>query len=156
MEKATKDTVGTILGVIALFGFAALILHLLGRATKAEELEWTRLVYLLSGVEAIAFAAAGYFFGREVNRARAEGAEKRADEAQTNASQAQAIATEAKQTEAGMKASLESVRAAIKGHKQARGIGAGTHSALGAQSVQTSELDALEAMVDNVLASPRT
>jgi hypothetical protein len=46
---------------------------------EAEEGAWLRVLYLFSGVEAIAFAAAGFLFGREVNRARAEQAESRAD-----------------------------------------------------------------------------
>jgi len=159
MEKATREIVGTVLGVLALGGFALLVGHVLGRAAKAEELEWTRLVYLLSGVEAIAFAAAGYFFGRVVNRERAEGAEKRASEAQVDASEAQAKMTEAKQKEAVMKAGMESVRAAIRGRKQALGTGFGHFQSLNAQQLlQTEEMDlnALEAMVDDLLASART
>lgn len=153
-----KDLIATGIGIVALGGFAILIMHLLGR-TNAAELEWSRLVYLLSGVEAIAFAAAGYFFGREVNRKRAESAEKRVDVAQANASEAQAKMTAAMQKAAGMKANLEAVHSAIKGRKQARGAGVGHLEARDAQEVlQTAEtdFDALEAMVNDLLVSPRT
>lgn len=41
-----------------------------------NEIVWGRYIYLLTGVEAIVFTAVGFIFGREVNRARAENAEK--------------------------------------------------------------------------------
>jgi hypothetical protein len=43
--------------------------------------QWLRWVFLYGAVEAIVFAAAGWIFGREVNRARAETAEEKAREA---------------------------------------------------------------------------
>jgi hypothetical protein len=43
---------------------------------------WTRYTFLLGGIEAIAFAAVGYLFGKEVHRQQAEKAEKRAQDAQ--------------------------------------------------------------------------
>jgi hypothetical protein len=46
--------------------------------TDATDISWSRITYLFSGIESIAFAAAGFLFGREVNRARAENAEKQA------------------------------------------------------------------------------
>jgi hypothetical protein len=69
-----------LVGVLALVAYAAFVLTLrreVGDGTSEQE--WLRLTYLFTGVESIAFAAAGFFFGREVNRARAEQAEKRAD-----------------------------------------------------------------------------
>ena len=51
--------------------------------------------YLLSRVEAVVFAAAGFLFGREVNRARAEQAEERATTAQIQKSEAENQRTEA-------------------------------------------------------------
>ena len=56
---------------------------------------WTRSAYLLTGYEAIAFAAAGYIFGKEVHRQQAENAENRAEKSQCEASEAQNSATEA-------------------------------------------------------------
>lgn len=65
-------------GVLALVGYLVFVVVLYhGAATAREEL-WMRTLYLFGGVESMAFAAAGFFFGREVNRARAEGAETRA------------------------------------------------------------------------------
>jgi hypothetical protein len=47
--------------------------------------QWLRWVFLYGAIEALVFAAAGWIFGREVNRARAENAEKDAREAGQNA-----------------------------------------------------------------------
>src|ERR1051325_3701224 len=66
----------------------------LAQANAAEPL-WSRSAYIYGGVEAIAFAAAGFLFGREVHRKRAEEAEKRADDNQQQADQAKTKATEA-------------------------------------------------------------
>jgi hypothetical protein len=72
-----KDITTTIIGVIALFAFGY-FLFFLTRQISAEQQQWDRLVYIYGGVEAVAFAAAGYFFGNKVNRERSEKAEKKA------------------------------------------------------------------------------
>ncbi len=76
-EKNTTDSFGLIPYLIAigiLVGYGFFIYFLIGKA-DAKEPDWSRLIYLFSGVEAIVFAAAGFLFGREVNRKRAENAE---------------------------------------------------------------------------------
>ena len=60
-------------GVLVAYGF--FVYYLIGKV-NAEDPDWSRLIYLFSGVEAIVFAAAGFLFGKEVNRKRAERAEK--------------------------------------------------------------------------------
>jgi acyl-CoA synthetase (NDP forming) len=65
------------LGVLVAFGAA--LGYLFRLAPQAPELLWERYIYLYGGVEAVGFAAAGFLFGREVNRQRAENAEKTAD-----------------------------------------------------------------------------
>ncbi|HEX8320463.1 hypothetical protein [Longimicrobium sp.] len=83
-----------LVGVLALAAYAAFVLALRQDvADGATEQEWLRLTYLFAGVESIAFAAAGFFFGREVNRGRAEQAEKRA------ASESRRAAAEEKRAE---------------------------------------------------------
>ncbi|MDW8425638.1 MAG: hypothetical protein RMK51_06860 [Meiothermus sp.] len=70
-----------LLGVAVLVGFAVLVVYMFGLLASSET-TWNRALYLFAGVEAIAFAAAGYFFGREVHRQRAEVAEWRAGQAE--------------------------------------------------------------------------
>jgi hypothetical protein len=90
-----KDPITCILASLALLGFAWFIIYLLGRTSTKDEIEWTRSVYLLTGVESIVFAAAGFLFGREVHRSRAENAEKRAGKAEIQATESQKRATAA-------------------------------------------------------------
>ena len=47
--------------------------------TDAPDLQWTRLTFVFSSVEAIAFAAAGALFGVTVQQERVRNAEERAD-----------------------------------------------------------------------------
>jgi hypothetical protein len=60
----------------------------------ADERHWTRATYLFGSVEAIAFAAAGFLFGREVHRQQAAKAEQRAAEAERNTKEASSRAAE--------------------------------------------------------------
>ncbi|GIW33490.1 hypothetical protein [Meiothermus sp.] len=69
------------IGAAVLVGFAVLVVYMLSLLDSSET-TWNRALYLFAGVEAIAFAAAGYFFGREVHRQRAESAELRARQAE--------------------------------------------------------------------------
>lgn len=83
-KSTPRDFMALIVAGIAVLGFGAFIVFLLSNL-KLPEPQWTRAVFLLNGVEAITFAAAGYLFGREVHRGRAENAEKRADLAEDKA-----------------------------------------------------------------------
>ena len=89
----TQGIVPLIIAVAVLFIFWNLVKTMMGM-TKAPELEWNRAAYLFSGVEAIAYAAAGFLFGREVHRQRAEQAEQRAGSEQRRAAEAEKKATE--------------------------------------------------------------
>lgn len=79
-----KDKMAPIVGLCALVVFFLFIYYMLGRI-ETSEVEWARATYLFNGVEAIAFAAAGYFFGKEVHREQAKNAEKRATDAENRA-----------------------------------------------------------------------
>ncbi|MBI9049008.1 MAG: hypothetical protein JEZ00_06305 [Anaerolineaceae bacterium] len=85
-----KGVAVIIIGALALAGFAWFIIYLTGFATdpKLDDVVWLRLTYLLTGVEAIAFSAAGYFFGKEVNRQHAESADERANNSEHEAGEA--------------------------------------------------------------------
>lgn len=91
---AWRESLAAVVAVCALFLFLVLvILMFLQRGTS--DTAWSRLVYLLTGVEAVAFAGAGWVFGKEVHRAEAQRAEEqvqteqnRADHAENDARQA--------------------------------------------------------------------
>jgi hypothetical protein len=76
-----KGIVATTIGVATLAAFGASSYYL-ARHIGAEQLQWDRLVYIFGGIEAVAFAAAGYFFGKEVNRQRAQSAEGKVERAE--------------------------------------------------------------------------
>jgi hypothetical protein len=84
-----RDFAAAAVACVALTAFGAFVIALLLMLDR-EEVSWTRAVYLLNGVEAIAFAAAGYLFGREVNRGRAQNAEALAQTERNRATQAEA------------------------------------------------------------------
>src|SRR6185369_4528360 len=90
-SESLMDLLKFLIAVAAMLAFGWFVYHLLGQ-TKLEEKEWSRTVYLFQGVEAIAFAAAGFMFGKEVHRQRADKAEKRAEKNEEGAAKGKALA----------------------------------------------------------------
>lgn len=80
-----RDLLVLLIAAGALAFFAWLTVNLLGHAGDQSETAWARGLYLYHGIEALAFAAAGFLFGREVQRRRADQAEERAAEAEQSA-----------------------------------------------------------------------
>lgn len=89
----TQGVVPLVIAVAVLYIFWTLIKTMLGK-TSVPEPEWNRALLLFGGVEALAFAAGGFVFGREVNRRRAEQAEQRAGIERQRAASAEQKATE--------------------------------------------------------------
>lgn len=77
-----------LVGFAVLIGYMIFLNRMIG-GVRSPQPEWDRYLYLFSSVEALAFAAAGFFFGREVNRGRAQAAESRATAEAKRASQAE-------------------------------------------------------------------
>jgi hypothetical protein len=75
------NVVRVVFAVVVLAGFAFFAVYLVDNANTTDQKEWERWVYVFGAVEALTFAGIGWIFGREVNRERAEKAEKRADTA---------------------------------------------------------------------------
>jgi len=71
-----KKTLAPWIGLFAIVAFAWFVRYLL-QQISVDEQQWTRSVFIFGGVEAVAFSAIGYFFGKEVHRERAEKAEDR-------------------------------------------------------------------------------
>lgn len=80
-----KDVIAPILGVGVLLAFGAFIVFLL-KSLDLTDTQWSRAIYLFAGVEAVAFAAAGYFFGTQVQRGKVEEAKADAKAAERVAS----------------------------------------------------------------------
>jgi len=73
----TKNRAAILVGAFVLVVFIGFTFYLAGNIAVAPD-QWERLVYVFGGVEGLAFAAAGYFFGKEVHREQATLAENRA------------------------------------------------------------------------------
>ena len=142
-SSGLKDLVALVVGVLAIFALGVMIAYLVRRAgTQTTELTWGRLIYLLNGVEAIAYAAAGFLFGREVNRARAEKAEEARDDAMTTAEEARETAADARVKATKAETAHETAGRAIKTALQAKKVSnqsdrGATYGTLGPEDVTT-------------------
>jgi hypothetical protein len=132
-----KDSVAVIVAVLALAGLGVFVIFLTQR-TDSPEPTWGRYVYLFGAIEAIAFAAAGFLFGREVNRQRADKAEQRADNAEQRASTADKQATRG----SDLAEAIRSKAASLAGAK------AGAYGGLGAGSAAAATKADLEELAD--------
>ena len=85
---ALRNYVAVGVAVVAIVALGLLIWALWGKADDPNnETAWARWTFLLAGVEAIAFAGAGFLFGREVNRAAVETSQEQANQANESARQ---------------------------------------------------------------------
>jgi len=85
---STWMTLPNFIALAVIIGYVYFVIHMFGLTDVKDETVWTRAIFLLTGYEAIAFAAAGYIFGKEVHRKQAEKAEEKADEAKEEAAKA--------------------------------------------------------------------
>jgi hypothetical protein len=90
-----RDPVAVGVACVALTCFG-IFLIILSYKLDLPETQWARATYLLNGVEAVALAAAGYIFGREVHRGQAQSAEVRAQREQQRAEENQKDAVSGK------------------------------------------------------------
>jgi len=90
VKRVTGPTLAAAL--VALLAFAVFTAYMILRADDEGEVTWTRLAWLFSSVEAIAFGAAGALFGATVQRERAENAEADARRNAGAAARGQALA----------------------------------------------------------------
>jgi hypothetical protein len=112
----TQDTKTGLAGrvtILALVAFAISVAFMFLRIDLAEP-AWTRMVYLHTGVESIAFAAVGWLFGKEVHRAQAKTAEAHAADAENRAKDANRTATAATAEAATHRERGATLAAAIK------------------------------------------
>jgi hypothetical protein len=89
---ARLTTPAVIAAFFALVALAAFTIYMIVQADTDSEVTWSRLAWLFSSVEAIAFAAAGALFGARVHRERAERAESEARKYVGEAARGKALA----------------------------------------------------------------
>lgn len=122
---SAKTLTWVAIGLIAMYLVGVVVLY--RRADMATGDTWARYIVLLTGVESIVFAAVGWLFGREVNRQRAEVAEKDKEKAQDAAAEAQEAEQKSKEELVAAQETNENLQAAI-----------GTARDLGLQGAPTS------------------
>ena len=66
----------------AIIGFYLFSLAVMVNFIEVEDQKWNRLLFILAGIEAIAFSAAGFLFGSSVERRNTLTAEQQRNEAQ--------------------------------------------------------------------------
>jgi hypothetical protein len=93
-------TPAVIAAFVALGALAAFTIYMVVQADTGSEVTWSRLAWLFSSVEAIAFAAAGALFGARVHRERAEKAEAEARQSAGDAARGKALAAALKADDA--------------------------------------------------------
>jgi hypothetical protein len=134
-------TVPVFVAVVALIGFSVLLYKMWGLAAgNVADPQWSRAAYLFGSVEAIAFAAAGFLFGKEVNRQRAEKAESRANEAQKEATGAQTVAAEVVSKARSLR-ELAELKASGQSQKAARYGSLGAQAATATQTATQNDLE---------------
>lgn len=141
-----KDLLAPFVAVLLLVFYVVFLLSL-RQQIEAEELQWTRWIYLLSGVEAIAFAAAGYLFGKEVHRQQAENASQQAQDAQQEANDANQRATDAEKDAVEAKTKGQALAVAVQAKASGQTGKRSTYGHLGkgdaAASLSQSDFDEL-------------
>lgn len=101
-----------ILILIAFALFSAVMFRSADDAAMTEII-WNRRIYIFAAAEAITFTAVGWLFGREVNRARAESAEKSAASAKKDAKEAQEETMDKMEKSAAAEAKGQSLAGAV-------------------------------------------
>ena len=145
----TQGLVPLVVAVIVLIAFATVLKEMLTRAdTDITPETWGRYTYLFRSLEALAYAAAGFLFGREVNRQRAENAEANADKSQEIAFEAQGVAAV---SEANGKALATGVRALHDFHDSGQ-MHPELDSGTGAEAAPIS-VEMLRSMADEMFPS---
>ena len=113
LPEGLKEWVGLIAAIVFLIGYLGISYLLFSQQLGLEEPLWGHAMVIFTSIESIALTAAGYLFGREVNRARAVQAEQQANQAQQLAISA---------TQEAARATQEAAREAQKGRNVAETV----------------------------------
>jgi hypothetical protein len=146
--SVTQGLIPLLVAIVVLWWFGTVLKQMFTHANSDITPEtWARYTYLFSGLEAIAFAAAGFLFGREVNR-------QRADRAEQSAAQSQAIAFEAQSTAATSEANGQALAEGVRALHDAGGMHpeTSTDSAIAATTVN---VEMLRSMADTMFPPVR-
>lgn len=114
--EGIRAAVTLVVALLLVLGGSAMIVFLVGKVSSTQS-EWDRYIYLLGGVEAVVFAAIGWFFGKEVHREQAQAATKQANTATQQANTATQTALAANQNATAANAALSQATESLAGAK---------------------------------------
>jgi hypothetical protein len=92
-----------VLSILIVAGYGVFTWWMIRQAGQSE-VNWSRLVYLYQGVEAIVFAAAGVIFGTSIHRAQLDDARRSEREARQHASNEQSAGEVGRGLDAALRA----------------------------------------------------
>lgn len=152
---AAAAAIGVVYIGFALFAFAR------ADDTGITESGWLRTVFVIQGIEAIAFTAIGWLFGREVHRGAAEAAKEQAEEAKQDEKEAKVEAVTAREVAAGAgeRAAAaerdgwrlaEAIRARAEAQGGVAGPGGDESSPADAPPAPPAGLDGLKSLADSL------
>jgi hypothetical protein len=98
-ETWTRERMAPLVGLVVLLAFFLFTSIMVWKAESVQDPHWFRLLHLFTSIEALAFGGAGFFFGREIHRERADKAEQQAAASKQEARQARNEATDAQKKE---------------------------------------------------------
>lgn len=115
------STTAEIAAIVIIIVFGLLLAWLLHQGRLEDETQWTRMLVLYNGVEAMAFAAAGALLGTHVRREQVTKAESKADLLQSNLTAAIDRAAGAEAKGRSLRVAIESARpqSALEGDNSA-------------------------------------
>jgi hypothetical protein len=132
------------------FGIIAFVAYKVD-GSAGKEIEWSRYLYLIAGIEAIVFVAVGFVFGKDVARKAQQNAENIANTSQQTASQAINEKEQAQQKTQDIKKSLISLAEAVIAEQNMRQSSAETLAATGQDQSPTSRAHQLALKVSENL-----
>lgn len=140
-----KDLVAPFVAIVILVGFIGSTIFMLLQSSLTD-VQWSRDIYLFGGIEAIAFAAAGFLFGTQVQRQQVQAANDRAQQANSRAQDATEHAMSATANAAATQAKADAVAAVVRSK-----AAAGAAFSLG-ELGELGEFGGLEGLVDEGIA----
>jgi type VI protein secretion system component VasK len=120
-ESKTLSGVALVVAVGVLLAWVAMLWWLVIH-TDAVEVQWARLLTVLSSLQAVAFAAAGALFGTTIQQQRVRDAHERAHTSEKQAEDARAQAAENAEAAANGKALAEAVKLSGRGRPIAEAV----------------------------------
>jgi hypothetical protein len=126
--KVPMSGIALVTALVVLTAFTGFVWYMITQRDTGD-VSWSRLAWLFSSVEAIAFGAAGALFGSSVQRQRAEKAEAAAQQNAAAAANGRALAASIKADAAGSSDVLERAGSSGSANRVAQDLAA-RHAAI--------------------------